>query len=229
MHRPTFLQEHLLDVLEINIPQQQSKGILGPNGLGTFLVYPQPFVPSIHKSFDDLKLYLMILHTFAHYFCFSDLALYLQMGTSGTHEEKEEERQMKEQTKMKESSTKNVAAVSSVTVKTECGRITTVERVANITKGNESETVQKMDVESGRMQVIQVEVHRNPETSNIWTVGVNTENEGRSTPQGSDEEDQPVVEFKEQAYELTQAHELEPEYHEMTEEQEAEAVQVLTP
>ena len=41
--------------------------------------------------------------------------------------EKEEERQMKEQTKMKESSAKNVAAVSSVTVKTECGHVTIVE------------------------------------------------------------------------------------------------------
>ena len=81
------------------------------------------------------------------------------------------------------------------------------------------------------MQVIQVEVHRNPETSNALTVDVDTEDsekEGRSTPQGTDEEDQPVVEFKDQVYELTQAYNLEPEYYEMTEEQEAEAVQTLT-
>ena len=82
------------------------------------------------------------------------------------------------------------------------------------------------------MQVIQVEVHKNLETSSIPTVDVdteNSENEGKSIPQGTDKEDQPVVEFKDQAYELTQAYELEPEYHEMTEEQEAEAVQALTP
>ena len=81
------------------------------------------------------------------------------------------------------------------------------------------------------MQVIQAEVHRNPETSSVPMVDVdteNSENEGESTPQGTDEEDQPVVEFKDQAYELTQTYELEPEYHEMTEEQEAEAVQALT-
>ena len=40
---------------------------------------------------------------------------------------KEKERQMKEQTKMKESPAKNVAAVSSVTIKTKCGCVTTVE------------------------------------------------------------------------------------------------------
>ena len=67
------------------------------------------------------------------------------------------------------------------------------------------------------MQVIQVEVHRNPETSN------------KQLPQRTDEEDQPVVEFEDQANELTQAYKLEPEYHEMTEEQEAETVQALTP
>ena len=72
------------------------------------------------------------------------------------------------------------------------------------------------------MQVIQAKVHRNPETSDIQTVDVDTEDsekESGSTPQGTDEEDQPVVEFKDQAYELTQAYELEPEFDEMTKEQ----------
>ena len=41
--------------------------------------------------------------------------------------EKEKERQMEEQAKMIELPAKNIAAVSSVTVKTECGHITTVE------------------------------------------------------------------------------------------------------
>ena len=81
------------------------------------------------------------------------------------------------------------------------------------------------------MQVIQAEVHRNPEISNVQMVDVDTENlenKGESTPQGTDE-DQPVVEFENQSYELTQAYELEPKYHEMTQEQQAEAVQALTP
>ena len=103
--------------------------------------------------------------------------------------------------------------------------------MADITKGDKSETAQKADDESRKMQVIQVKVHRNPETSKVPTVDVDTENseKGRSTPQGTDEEDQPVVEFEDQVYELAQAYELEPEYYDMSEEQEAEAVQALTP
>ena len=54
--------------------------------------------------------------------------------------EKEKERQMEEQTEMKESPAKNVAALSSITVKTEHGHITTVEQVTDITKGDKSET-----------------------------------------------------------------------------------------
>ena len=59
--------------------------------------------------------------------------------------EQEKERQMKEQVKMKGSPAKNVAAVSSVTVKTEHGCITIVEQVADIMKGDKSETAQKVD------------------------------------------------------------------------------------
>ena len=89
----------------------------------------------------------------------------------------------------------------------------------------------QIEIESRGMQVVQVEVHRNLETSNVPIVDVDTEkseNEGESTPQGTDKEDHPVFEFKDQAYELTQTYQLEPEYHEMTKEQEAEAVQALT-
>ena len=80
--------------------------------------------------------------------------------------------------------------------------------MADITKGDESETARKVDNESRKMQVVQAEVHRNPENSNILKVDVDTgdsEKEGRSTPQGTDEEDQPVVDFEDQAYELAQA------------------------
>ena len=54
--------------------------------------------------------------------------------------EKEKKRQIEEQTEMKELPAKNVAAVSSVSIKTKHGHITTAERVANTTKGDESET-----------------------------------------------------------------------------------------
>ena len=42
------------------------------------------------------------------------------------------------------------------------------------------------------------------------------------------EEDQPIVEFEDQANELSQAYELEKEYQDMTVEQEAAVVQALT-
>ena len=45
----------------------------------------------------------------------------------------------------------------------------------------------------------------------------------------SDEEDQPVVEFEDQSYELAQTYQLENEYQDMTAEQEAAEVQTLTP
>ena len=45
----------------------------------------------------------------------------------------------------------------------------------------------------------------------------------------SDEEDQPVVDFEDQSYELAQTYQLEDEYQVMTAEQEAAEVQLLTP
>ena len=45
----------------------------------------------------------------------------------------------------------------------------------------------------------------------------------------SDEEDQPVVEFEDQSYELAQMYQLEDEYQDMTAEQEAAEVQMLMP
>ena len=43
----------------------------------------------------------------------------------------------------------------------------------------------------------------------------------------SDEEGQPVVEFEDQSYELSQTYQLEDEYKDMTAEQEAVEVQTL--
>ena len=45
----------------------------------------------------------------------------------------------------------------------------------------------------------------------------------------SDKEDQPVVEFEDQSYELAQTYQLEDEYQDMMAEQEAAEVQTLTP
>ena len=49
----------------------------------------------------------------------------------------------------------------------------TVEHVADIAKGNKLRTKKKVDEKSGDTQVVQAEVHRNPEPSNI--VNVETE------------------------------------------------------
>ena len=80
------------------------------------------------------------------------------------------------------------------------------------------------------MQVVQAEVHKNPELSNIVSVDTEeSEKESESTHQQTNKEDQLVVEFEDQAYKIDQMYQLEQEYHEMTLEQEAEAVQALIP
>ena len=144
--------------------------------------------------------------------------------------EKEKKRQMEEQAEVTESPVKSVATSSSVTIKTKQEHMITVECVPDIAKGDESRTKQKADEESGDTQVVQAEVHRNPEPSDIVNVEMEeSENGSESTHQETDEKDQLVVEFKDQAYKLTQTYQLEQEYHEMTLEQEADAVQALTP
>ena len=146
------------------------------------------------------------------------------------HQEQMKKTQMEEQAEVMELPVKSVATSSSVTIKTKHGYTITVEHVTNITKGDESRTEQKLDDESRGMQVVWAEVHGNPEPSNIVSVDMeDSENESKSTHQETNEEDQPVVEFEDQAYELTQMYQLEQEYHEMTLEQEADTVQALTP
>ena len=94
-----------------------------------------------------------------------------------------------------------------------------------MTKGDESSMRQKMDDESGSTQIIQAEVHAAPrledETSPV--------EEEITNEDASDEEDQPVVEFEDQSYELAQAYQLEDEYQDMMAEQEAAEVQTLMP
>ena len=57
----------------------------------------------------------------------------------------------------------------------------------------------------------------------------NPAEEKKGSKNASDEEDQPVVEFEDQSYELAQAYQLEDEYQDMTAEQEAAEVQTLSP
>ena len=102
--------------------------------------------------------------------------------------------------------------------------------MADVSKGDESRSGKKADDKSSSMQVVQAEVHRDLEPSDIVNMDMEeSENESESVHQETNEEDQPVVEFEDQAYKLTQMYQLEQEYHEMTLEQEAEAVQALTP
>ena len=53
--------------------------------------------------------------------------------------------------------------------------------------------------------------------------------EKKGNKNASDEEDQPVVEFEDQSYELAQMYQLEDKYQDMTTEQEATEVQTLLP
>ena len=56
------------------------------------------------------------------------------------------------------------------------------------------------------------------------------EHDGKSTEGNADFDDEPsVVEFEDPIYELSQSYEMEPEYKNMTPEQEAAEVQALTP
>ena len=124
--------------------------------------------------------------------------------------EKEKKRKMEEQAEVTELPVKSVATSSSVTIKTKHGHMITVECVADIAKGDKSRTGQKVDDESRGTQVARVEVHRNPEPSDIVSVDTEeSENESESTHQETDKGDQPVVEFKDQAYELAQTYQLE--------------------
>ena len=73
--------------------------------------------------------------------------------------EKEKKRQMEKQVEVMELPDKSVTTSSSVTIKTEHGCRITVEHVADITKGDELRTEQKVDDELGDTQVVWVEVH----------------------------------------------------------------------
>ena len=52
--------------------------------------------------------------------------------------------------------------------------------------------------------------------------------EKKISSENASDEDQPVIEFEDQSYELAQMYQLEDEYQDMTAEQEATEVQMLT-
>ena len=74
---------------------------------------------------------------------------------------------MEEQAEKMKMPVKSVTTSSSVTIKTKRGCTITIECVADIMKGDELRTEQKVDDESRGMQVVWAEVHRNPEHSDI--------------------------------------------------------------
>ena len=86
--------------------------------------------------------------------------------------------------------------------------------------GDESARTRKMHDESGQEEEINVEEQE--ETT--------VKQESGSTIDDDDSGDEPsVVQFEDPRYELSQTYEMEPEYEDMTPEQEATEVQALTP
>ena len=94
-----------------------------------------------------------------------------------------------------------------------------------MTQGDESGMRQKVDDELGNMQTLHAEVHAAPRLEDE----ANPAEEQEGDKNASDKEDQPVVEFEDQSYELAQMYQLEDEYQDMTAEQEATDVQTLMP
>ena len=92
-----------------------------------------------------------------------------------------------------------------------------------MTQGDESGMRQKADDESGNTQIVHAEVHVTPRLEDE----ANPAEEKKGNKNASDEEDQPVVEFEDQSYELAQTYQLEDIYQDMTAEQEATEVQTL--
>ena len=74
------------------------------------------------------------------------------------------------------------------------------------------------------MQIVRTEVHVAPRLEDE----ANPAEEKKGNKNASDEEDQPVVEFEDQSYELAQTYQLEDEYQDMTAEQEARGATTYT-
>ena len=96
------------------------------------------------------------------------------------------------------------------------GRTVTIE---HIEQGDESKKAQKPDDESEHEQELDIEEHEK----------VDMEAHEKTTDDEETEDEPSIVEFEDPVYELSQAHEMEPEYKSMTAEQEAAEVQALSP
>ena len=91
--------------------------------------------------------------------------------------------------------------------------------IEHIEQGDESKKTQKMDDESEHEKELDIEEHEK----------VDMEAHERTTDDEETEDEPSIVEFEDPVYELSQAHEMEPEYESMTAEQEAAEVQALSP
>ena len=91
--------------------------------------------------------------------------------------------------------------------------------IEHIDQGDESTKTKKTDDESEREKELDTEEQEE----------VGTETCERRTDDEEPEDESSIVEFEDPVYELSQAYEMEPEYENMTAEQEAAEVQALSP
>ena len=91
--------------------------------------------------------------------------------------------------------------------------------IEHIKKGDKLKKTQKTDDELEHEKELDIEEREK----------VDTEAHERTTDDEETEDEPSIVEFEDLVYELSQAHEMEPEYESMTAEQEAAEVQALSP
>ena len=91
--------------------------------------------------------------------------------------------------------------------------------IEHIERGDESKKTQKTDDKSEHEKELDIEEHEE----------VDMEVRERTTDNEETEDEPSIVEFEDPVYELSQAHEMEPEYESMTAEQEVAEVQALSP
>ena len=91
--------------------------------------------------------------------------------------------------------------------------------IEHIEQGDELKKIQKTDDELEHEKELDIEEHEK----------VDTEARERTTDNEETKDEPSIVEFEDPVYELSQAHEMEPEYKSMTAEQEVAEVQALSP
>ena len=97
-------------------------------------------------------------------------------------------------------------------------------------KGDKSAKIKKMNDESGQEEEIDIEGKEEIDVEEQRKATVGQESGSADDDDDDESGDEPsLVEFEDPVYELFQTYEIEPEYESMTLEQEAMAVQALTP